>query len=445
MNYFHNYDENDEYDEYDDNDYNYYDNDYNFDYDQHQSNGNEENEYYKNNFKDYIKMNTANNSNKAQKLTIEEAISKSSYPKYIQDFVKNFIINNYSNNKNTKVYLVAINNEKIFSIKYNLPINLKNKIYYVQLLIYIPILYPNYEPEFYISKKINNINLNNYYKDGKIDEKNLRINIERFVRFNPEQNNIEEIVNKLKEEFKKEFPVYKTNENNIQNENIGDNGKCILNKELSNEIILPNTNANYINNIVEENNNLKTNDNNKIIKNNYEEKKKDFNDESFLEFIRNQTKDILREKYMNYKEKFKMEKNQKELKNINKSTKNKLNKVQNNKKINEMRKNMELLKIIKDKLNSTEKILIQEIEKIKIENKKSSFDKCNKYISIKNKKFMEYTAMKKAIEDYLVYLKKGYEKDVISFKDIVKETRLYSREMFYIEYLRNKEKALSSK
>ena len=43
-----------------------------------------------------------------------------------------------------------------------------------------------------------------------------------------------------------------------------------------------------------------------------------------------------------------------------------------------MQKNMELLKVIKEKLCSTEKVLIQENKKIQEYNKKSVFEKCNR-------------------------------------------------------------------
>ena len=48
--------------------------------------------------------------------------------------------------------------------------------------------------------------------------------------------------------------------------------------------------------------------------------------------------------------------------------------------------------------------------------------------------------MQKTIEDYLVYLKKAYEKKIVSFEDMVNTTRQLSRELFYITYIRNKSK-----
>ena len=174
---------------YDNNYYDYYYNGNNYGYDQSQYNENQNN-YFQAENKDSSKNNSNDNSNENPKLTLEKAILKSSYPKYTQDFIKIWILNNYSNKKNIKIYLTSINYENIFLINYCLSIKF-NKIHYkIDLLIYFPILYPNYEPEFYISKKSNNEFLNSYYKDGKINEKDFKINIDYFVRFDAEKNNI---------------------------------------------------------------------------------------------------------------------------------------------------------------------------------------------------------------------------------------------------------------
>ena len=100
---------------------------------------------------------------------------------------------------------------------------------------------------------------------------------------------------------------------------------------------------------------------------------------------------------------------------------------------------MEKLNNIQKKLNLMENRLIQENFIIKKNNEKIIFDKCNELIKIKNEKILEYNVKLKALEDYLVYLKKAYEKKRVSFKDMVQQTRLLSREIFNIEYLCKKE------
>ena len=380
------------------------------------------------------------NNNSSKQLTLEDALSKSSYPKYTEDFVKEFLIKNYSNNKNAKVYLIPVDEEKIFGIEYNLPITFQDKIYNVYILIYLPPLFPYYEPEFYISKK-RNIGLIEYYHKGKINPVNLKININSFVPYDATKNNIEEIIDKIKEEFNNEFPIYKIN--NYDKDDKKFSGKCFLNINISNEIIFKNKNNN--NNLIEDDiDDIEDIDD--IYGDSYSRKKdiynnnKDFDDASFLEFIKNQVKDILREKYMNFNEKFNIKKYLNELKEINNNTQENLEEIKLNSDVISMRKEMEKLKNIKNKLNLMENRLIQENFTIKENNDKSILDKCNDLIEIKNDKILEYNVMLKALEDYLVYLKKAYEKKRVSFNDMVDQTRLLSREIFNIEYLCKKEK-----
>ncbi len=51
---------------------------------------------------------------------------------------------------------------------------------------------------------------------------------------------------------------------------------------------------------------------------------------------------------------------------------------------------------------------------------------------------MEYIIKIKVLEDYLAYLKKGYEKDIISFENMLKLNRAISREIFNLIYVKDK-------
>ena len=359
---------------------------------------------------------------------MEDALIKSSYPKYLQDFIKEFIINNYSNNKNKKVYLTLVNNESLFVIEYKLSVYLNGKSYEIFILVYLPKLYPNYEPNFYILKD-KKFSVNDYYKNGKINEKTLKINLYSFIPFDPAKNNIEEIINKINEEFNKEFPIYKSENNEILSE------ECVLNKDYTKEIIIENKNNNFNFNYEDINkfNDIQINDNNN--------KNKDFDDESLLLFMRTQVKDVLREKYYNFNEKFKIKNIYNDLKEVDNTSKIELNNI--NKLYTEenyMKQELKKLQKIKEYLNSVENKLIEEKNNILNSKNKSIFDKCDELIKIKDNKDFEYIIMQKTIEDYLVYLKKAYEKKIVSFEDMVNTTRQLSRELFYIAYIRNKSK-----
>ena len=78
--------------------------------------------------------------------------------------------------------------------------------------------------------------MNKYYSNGKINEEDLRINLNFFGNFNHIENNIMEIIDNLLISFSQEFPVYKTK---IKKYNINNKYKCFLDKEKANKIIFP--------------------------------------------------------------------------------------------------------------------------------------------------------------------------------------------------------------
>ena len=167
---------------------------------------------------------SSNNNNFSKQLTLEDALLKSSYPKYTEDFVKDFLIKHCSNHKKAKVYLIPVDEDKLFGIEYNLPIKFhNNNIYNVYILIYLPPLFPYYDPEFYISKK-RKIGLIEYYKKGKINPDNLKINLNSFIPYDATTNNIEEIIGKIEKEFNNEFPIFKIN--NSEEDEKEFSGKC---------------------------------------------------------------------------------------------------------------------------------------------------------------------------------------------------------------------------
>ena len=98
-----------------------------------------------------------------------------------------------------------------------------------------------------------------------------------------------------------------------------------------------------------------------------------------------------------------------------------------------------VLNNIKQRLINIENDLNYEIQTIGNSNK-TALEKCDELIKIKDDEDMRLLIMKKVLEDYLVYLKKGYEKKLVSFNDMVNQTRELSREIFSIDYLRTQRK-----
>ena len=103
-----------------------------------------------------------------------------------------------------------------------------------------------------------------------------------------------------------------------------------------------------------------------------------------------------------------------------------------------MNESLNVLKNIKQRLSYIENGLNQEMQNYGVN--KTTLEKCDELIKIKDDEDMRLLMMKKTIEDYLAYLKKGYERKVVSFNDMVDQTRALSRELFTIDYLRSQRK-----
>ena len=383
-----------------------------------------------------------NENGRSSDISLEEALKITSYPNYLKDFIKQFLIDNYSDNDMAKIFLIK-DNEKIFVIEYALTIELNGRNYKVYVLVYLPILFPNYPPEFYIEKTAS-LGLNKFY-NGKISVPDFKINLESFVKFDPNKNNIEEIINNLVINFTQEFPIYK--DNGINN-NLNTSAKCILEKSKTSKVILPKRQNNYSRQISYNNNNSNNNGLGRSYQNNYDnvktekfiDNKDEFTDKTFLDFIRKQTKDIIRYNYLEFKEKHNFGANMDKLKILQENVNHRLNNGNIYGKNDQLKSRFQTLKNIKAKLEVIENNLNNEINDIKNNDNKSFFDKFDEIVNVKNQKDLEYLAKIKDMEDYLVYLKKGYEKNVVSFNDMVINTRMLSREIFSIDYLRKQRK-----
>lgn len=334
-----------------------------------------------------------------QPLVLNNALDLSSYPSNNKEYIKNLIINDFFENKNAKVYFNP--QEKIFVIEYTLNVSFNSKIFNIILFIHIPQFFPNIPPEFYIQKKPK-IGLNRSYINGKVNPSTFAINLDKFEKFDISKNSFKNIIEEILDEFNSDFPIYKdTNDKKPESEILGRNN---IDKKSYNEVIIVSDT---------------------------------FTDEQFIHFMKNQVKDIIRGKMMDFSQKYRVDENYADLQKMNEIAK--INNVNTDISNNPMNIKLENLKNIKIKLNQMENRLQQEIQQIQ-QNTKTSLEKCNDFITIKDEKDMEYIVMKKTIEDYLVYLKKGYEKRVVSFDDMVNLTRNLSRELFSIDYLRKQRK-----
>ena len=202
-----------------------------------------------------------------QNLSLEEALSKSSYDDL--NHVKQFLIDNYSNNDKTEIYLYSDKNENIFVIEYNLNIDFQGKDYKIFVLVYLPSLFPNVQPDFYLEKGAD-VGVNCYYK-GKINFDDLKINIDYFGKFDYNKNNIKEIIDNLVSNFNSHFPIWREN----NNQNWKNSGKCVLIKYKIRKVILPKNKMNLFSNdinYIPKSVNMNANNDNNILLEEYKDK-----------------------------------------------------------------------------------------------------------------------------------------------------------------------------
>ena len=334
-------------------------------------------------------------SKNIQNISLEQALTQSSYPKNRHKLLRDLLLCEYIGNPEAKVYFQNMSQEKLFVVLYILSIPLGQKKYNIEIYMYIPRTYPDSSPEFYI-KKIKETGIHDFYTKNKIiNVQTFQIYVEKIAKFNQNKSNISEIVNALKNKFYETFPVFK--DKNLKKYDY--NGKNYIDKNTLKEIIIKSDN---------------------------------FNEVQLLHFMRNKAKNLVHDNYYNYNKKYKPRIYYDDLRQM----KMELDSSSNSGK-NPMNQQVESLRKIKGELNRIEKDIKADIQNIS-NSKRNALTKCDELIRIKNEKDLDFIIKRKILEDYLIFLKKGYEKKVVSLEEMLEQTRMLTREIFSIDYLRQK-------
>ena len=406
---------------------------------------------------------SSNNS----KLKIREAINLTNYKLNIRKDFINFLESTYGSQKH-RLYLFSRleSAPKIFLLQLQVPVKFNNKTYDISLLVYFPLDFPNIEPEIYLEKfKKLKVNPNcSFY----IDQDTLQINYSCFFKWESSFESFRNLMTELYNQFNIAFPVFNTNDkyediNEIQ-------GDCYLKKnlckevELINPIVEKNKINNNIDNIDKAMNemNLKDNNdkniNNKPIKKNIygkpmenidtNQNKKSNNNNNINNIISKENN--LVNPYQNKPPVLDEEKSkqalikllQKDLyPKINNaiqpitSTFIKLEKIKENihQKINEIELVERKEDNIRQVLNNLHKELDFTIPEPK-ELEKPDVTNLDSAVIISNKDYYMKLAMEKVIEEYILIVKKNYEKQNIDFNTALNLIRTNSRNIFFLKY-----------
>lgn len=402
-----------------------------------------------------------------QKLKIREAINLTNYKLNIRKDFINFLESTYGSQKH-RLYLFSRleSAPKIFLLQLQVPVKFNNKTYDISLLVYFPLDFPNIEPEIYLEKfKKLKVNPNcSFY----IDQDTLQINYSCFFKWESSFESFRNLMTELYNQFNIAFPVFNTNDkyediNEIQ-------GDCYLKKnlckevELVNPIVEKNKINNNIDNIDKAMNemNLKDNNdkniNNKPIKKNIygkpmenidtNQNKKNNNSNNINNIISKENN--LVNPYQNKPPVLDEEKSkqalikllQKDLyPKINNaiqpitSTFIKLEKIKENihQKINEIELVERKEDNIRQVLNNLHKELDFTIPEPK-ELEKPDVTNLDSAVIISNKDYYMKLAMEKVIEEYILIVKKNYEKQNIDFNTALNLIRTNSRNIFFLKY-----------
>lgn len=324
-------------------------------------------------------------------ISLNEAIIKSEYPEYIKDKVKLFVLENHKNYNNvSNLYITKCFNKNIFVIKFDLYVKFKGIEYILTILIYIPVTFPN-ELRIYFEYNQDFL-IDNYYQDLKIiDQYTAELYYEKIINYIPLSQPLTQLINALTDKFLQKFPLFKSKQKPEYY------GPCHLEEKNSTKIDIKPDDLKIIEDLAATRKKLKD----KILK-------------------------ILEEKVLE------IQKTQSQLDNIKTNINNQINNLLSKPSNNELEDMNAKLIELKSKLEN-------DIQKLKYKEKKGVLEKCEEVVEIKNREKYKYSVMKKTIEDYLLYIKKCFERKIINLRQAVDETRKMSKELFYINYLAHKD------
>lgn len=331
------------------------------------------------------------------KLNQKEALELCSYPVNIKQKLFEFLINNYGGQKH-KLFLFTRNEKapKLFMLQMQMPAKFNNQQYDITLLIYLPLNFPEIGPEIFF-EKIGKVKINPncaFY----IDEDTLKINYSFFTWENSFKS-FKDLIAELYNQFNIAFPVFSLNVKDEADNDNPEKGDCIFKKDLCKEIEFVKNIPININPPFDESKEKRALI--KLLQNNLSQKI-------------NYAIQPLTSSYM-------------KLERIKEKISNKLKdyeKVES--KENAIRQTMNNLYKEMNFTNTAPK----EIENPDINNLESVL-----YIS--NKDYYLRLAKEKAIEEYILIIKKSYEKQNIDFNTALTLIRTNSRNIFFLKYKNN--------
>ena len=389
-------------------------------------------------------------SSNNQKIKLRDAINYTKYNINIKQRFVNFLESTYGSQKN-RLYLFSRNETapKLFLLNLQIPVKFNDKLYDISLLVYFPLNFPNIPPEIYF-EKVGKVKINpncTFY----IDEESLKINFSLFYQWQNSFESFRGLIQELYYQFGKAFPIFNLSSkfediNEIQ-------GDCYFKKELCKEVELINpiviknrNNYDNTNNITKKMMNMNINDDNRANfdsnnnynnNNNYQEKNDELlnpykikNEPPVPVFNEQKAKNAL----IKLLQKDLHQKINYAIKPISVSY-IKLEKIKDNmnQKLKEMEKVERKKEVIMQTLSSLYKELDFTINEPK-EFERPDMSNLDTALIITNKDHYMKLAKEKVSEEYILIIKKNFEKRNIDFNTAVNLIRTNSRNIFFLKY-----------
>lgn len=410
-----------------------------------------------------------NNKNIENEINIVDAAEETSYPNKNKEFIISLIYDEFLLNEAYDIFLVPkkLNKnspaEKFFVIRYKIPVNLKEKIYYVPVLIHLLKSFPETAPDVYIERN-QEIGVNPKY-GTVIDQFTFKININSIQTWNPNTTTVSKLMELLFVQFSNIFPVYLLPPNNRNKRDPSLDINCtipqigvfkVTQNAKAKVIEKSNLNNNYINNIYIKNptiinkptNNIteekiskqivNTNTNVVINSNNSNQNEKNESslklpDSVIKKLLIDELNDKLIKRVIDQRTALiKINQNILEERSVYQAEIEKISKI--------VDKKDEILKTF-DSLTSSVNAQINslklELQEIKINEEKASND-IEGLIKIDNKNILRLIAIESTLDEILKIIKKGFEKKLLSFDESCRNTRLISREILKVIVYRRK-------
>ena len=400
-----------------------------------------------------------------RKMNIKEAISLCGYNNNIKQNFITFLQKNYSSSKN-KLFLFERNKNvpKLFLLQLKIPAKYNNSTYDISVLIYFPLNFPFIQPDIFFHKYCS-LKINPNCLDY-IDEETLRINYNKFYKWGNSLESFKKLITELYKKFNKNFPVF-----TLDNKNFDENEEddCILKLKCCKEIELRrpivnnlvqnadkkpiknqinsndnnNTNLNKINNnkkIDFNNNNINKNENNMRKRNINNENNNNISNDNLIDdddfddsipYDEDKAKNCLVQLLISqlYPKINKININIKNIRmNLDKAKTNITSEIKDLEEIENQRINIE------KSMNLMKKELDSYNNNTNFDEKKKNLSNLDTLLTIKNKNYYILLSKEKTIEEYILIIKKSYEKHLIDLNTAMNLVRNYSRQIFNIKY-----------